>query len=134
MSSPRLLLAAGSVAASLAGIGPAVTHGSTVAPVRTSADGVAVTAGSLRAGAPLSSQVVVPAAASRLVGAAAGSRALAARVRLTITRASDDATLFTGSLATFRSLPVQAGTKLVVTVQRVPGYAGLRASAELRWS
>jgi hypothetical protein len=49
-------------------------------------------------------------------------------------RAADGAILFTGSLATFRTLPVRSGTTLVVRVQRAPGYAGLRAGGMLRWS
>ena len=51
-----------------------------------------------------------------------------------LVRAADGATLFTGSLATFHTLPVVAGTKLVVTVQKPAGYAGVRAGAALSWS
>ena len=134
MFSPKLLLAAGSAAASLAGVVPAVTHGSAVAPLHSGAAGVAVSAGSLRAGASTSVRVDVPVGVSQLTGSSSGSPALAGRGHVTVTRAADGATLFTGSLATFRSLPVQAGTTLVVSVQRASGYAGLKASAMLRWS
>jgi hypothetical protein len=71
---------------------------------------------------------------SQLSGSSSGSPALAGRVHVTVLRAADGAVLFTGSLATFRTLPVQAGTKLVISVQRAYGYAGLKASALLRWS
>ena len=123
MTSAKLLLAAGSVAASLAGIGPAVTHGASGAadPMMLSAAGSKTT-------------LTVPAGATTIVGRTTGSPALAERTRVTVTRASDGATLFTGSLATFRSLPVQAGTALVVQVQKPTGFAGLRASAQLRWA
>jgi len=131
--SPKLLLAASSVAASLVGLGPAVTHEAS-APVRTGAEGMAVSATGLRAGVAARASLSVPRDASRLVGIATGSPVLAGRVRLTVTRAADGATLFTGSLATFHALPVQAGTTLVVTLEKPGGYAGLRASAQLRWS
>ena len=134
MTAPKLLLAAGSVAASLAGIGPAVTHGAASAPVRAGSAGVTVSATDLRAGATVDSTLSVPAGATQLVGAAVGSPVLAGRVHLTVKRASDGATLFTGSLATFHSLPVRAGTGLVVSVQKPAGYAGLKARAVLSWS
>lgn len=134
MFSPKLLLAAGSAAASLAGVVPAVTHGSAVEPLRSGAAGVAVSAASLRAGASSSVRVDVPVGVSQLSGSSSGSPALAGRVHVTVLRAADGATLFTGSLATFRTLPVQAGTTLVVRVVRAPGYAGLKASGLLRWS
>ena len=69
-----------------------------------------------------------------LRGTAFGSRAYGKQVRLTIIRAADGATLFTGSLATFHALPVVAGTKLVVRVQRPAGNADPRAGATLSWS
>ena len=133
MTSPKLLLAAGSIAASLVGIAPAVTHGTT-APVRTSATGLTVAAGALRAGAPVSTSVSVPAGMTQLTGSASGSPALAGRIRLTVRRATDGALLFTGSLASFRALPVRAGTPLVVSLRRPAGYDGLKASAVLQWS
>jgi hypothetical protein len=133
VTSPKLLLAAGSVAASLAGLGPAVTHGA-AAPVRTGAAGITVSAAAVRAGVAAQASLSAPANASRLVGVASGSPALAGRVRLTVTRASAGATLFTGSLATFHALPVQPGTRLVVSLTKPGGYAGLTASAQLRWS
>ena len=134
MVSPKLLLAAGSAAASLAGVVPAVTHGSAVQPLRSGAAGVAVSAGSLRAGASKSVRVDVPVGVSQLSGSSSGSAALAGRVHITVSRAADGAVLFTGSLATFRTLPVAAGTTLVVRVERGPGYAGLKASGMLQWS
>ena len=133
MTSPKLLLAAGSVAASLAGLGPAVTHGTT-SPVRTGPAGLSVMAGALRAGAPVTTAVSVPEGMTQLVGAASGSPVLANRIRLTVRRASDGATLFVGSLATFHALPVHAGTPLLVSLQKPAGYAGLKASAMLQWS
>ena len=133
MTSPKLLLAAGSIAASLAGIGPAVTHGTT-APVRTSPAGLTVAAGALRAGASVTTAVSVPAGKTRLVGTASGSPALAGRIRLTVRRATDGAVLFTGSLATFRDLQVQAGTPLLVSLRKPAGYGGLKASGMLQWS
>jgi hypothetical protein len=42
--------------------------------------------------------------------------------------------LFTGSVSTFRSLPVTAGTTLVLRVQKPVGFTGLQAGALLRWS
>jgi hypothetical protein len=135
VTSPRLLLAAGSVAASLAGIGPAVVHGSPVAaPLQVGADGVAVSIAQLRGGSSQAVTVDVPQGISRLSGAASGSPALAGRVRLVVTRGSDGAVLFTGSLATFRSLPVESGASLVVKVQKPVGFRGLEAGALLRWS
>jgi len=55
-------------------------------------------------------------------------------VRLTIVRAVDGATLFTGSLGTFHALPVVAGTKLDVRVQQPPTAGTLQAGATLSWS
>jgi len=135
VTSPRLLLAAGSVAASLAGIGPVVVHGSAAAaPLRVGAEGVAVSVAQLRGGASQAVRVDVPAGVSRLSGAASGSPALAARVRLQVVRRSDRAVLFTGSLATFRSLPVASGASLVVRVQKPVGFGGSNAATVLRWS
>lgn len=129
MNSPRLLLAVGSVAASLAGVVPAIDHSTaSAAPVQSSRAGLTVAA------ADASSTVVVPAGTSVLRGTAFGSPALARQIRLSVVRASDGATLFTGSLATFHTLPVVAGTKLVVVVQRPDGYAGLNAGAALSWA
>jgi hypothetical protein len=129
--SPRVLFAAGSAAASLAGIAPVLSHGATAAatPLRAGAAGIAVSAE--RSG---STEVVVPAGSARLTGAASGSRALAKRTRLLVIRSSDGATLFTGSVATFRSLAVVPGTKLVVRVVRPAGLAGQRAGTTLSWS
>ena len=66
--------------------------------------------------------------------APSGSPALASRARLTVTRSTDGATLFTGSLATFHSLRVTPGSSLVLRVQKPAGFGGLRAGAALRWS
>jgi hypothetical protein len=122
VTSPRLLLAAGSAAAALVGIVPVASHG---APA--SANPMRVTPGS-------TVTLVVPAGVARLSGVATGSPALADRARLTVTRASDRATLFTGSLASFRSLAVESGTKLVVSVERPGGFGGLRAGSALAWN
>lgn len=127
MTSPRVLLVAGSVAASLAGIVPAVGHGGQTAVQQTRA-GLTVSA------AAAETTVVVPAAKTVLRGQAFGNDAYAKRVHLTVTRSSDGATLFTGSLATFRALPVAAGTKLVVSVQPPAGGVARRAGAALSWS
>ena len=135
MTSPRLLLAAGSVAASLVGIAPLAAPGATPgsAPIRVGSAGIAVSVGQIaRAGAR--AKLVVPTGATKLAGTFSGSPALAARTRLTVARSSDGATIFTGSLATLHSLPVSAGTALVVSVQRPAGYAGLKAVAMLSWS
>lgn len=78
--------------------------------------------------------VTVPAGVSRLSGAASGSPALAGRVRLQVVRGSDRAVLFTGSLATFRSLTVESGATLLVRVQKPVGFGSLNAGTELRWS
>jgi hypothetical protein len=111
----------GTVAASAASVGPLVAHGSAGnAPLRL-APGAGVT-------------VVVPARASALHGTVSGSPALAARARVTVVRAYDGATVFVGSLATLRSLPVKAGTKLLVRVDRPDGFAGLSATSTLSWS
>ena len=120
--SARLLLAVGSVAASAASVGPVVAaHGSSGnAPLR------------LAPGASVS--LTAPARASALRGTVSGSPALAARAHVTVVRASDGATVFVGSLATLRSLPVRGGTKLVVRVDRPQGFAGLSAKSTLRWS
>jgi hypothetical protein len=93
--------------------------------VQSSAAGISINA------ADASSTVVVPAGSRVLRGTAFGSRSYGKLVRLTVVRAADGATLFTGSLATFHTLPVVAGTKLVVTVQKPAGYAGVRAGAAL---
>ena len=77
--------------------------------------------------------MVAPAGVAGIEGAATGSPALAKHVSLTIVRAGDDATLFVGSLASFRSLPVTAGDRLRVTVRRDGGYRGLHAAVRLRW-
>jgi hypothetical protein len=135
MSSPRLLLAAGSAAASLAGIAPVISHGATAAkPLQVGSDGVAVSVQALQAGASADAKLVVPSGVQALSGAASGSPALAARARLTVTRGTDGATLFTGSLATFRSLRVAPGTPLVVRVEKPAGFGGLHAGATLRFS
>ena len=134
MTSPRLLLAAGSVAASLVGIAPLGLQGSAAAsaPIRVGAAGISVSAGRVAAKGNHAT-LVVPRGVTRLAGSASGSPAVASRTRLTIVRGSDGATIFTGSLATFRSLRVSAGTKLVVSVQRPADVAGLKAVALLRW-
>jgi hypothetical protein len=125
--SSRLLLVTGSVAASLAGIVPAGGHG-TAARVTQSPAGLTVSA------ADSTSSIVVPMNKRVLRGLAFGNVGYAKRVRLTVVRAADGATLFTGSLATFHTLPVLAGTKLVVTVQTPDARRGVRAGASLTWS
>jgi hypothetical protein len=87
----------------------------------------------LAAGKASSVTLVVPAGTRNLSGVASGSPRLAALSRLTLTRSSDGATLFTGSVATFRSLPVTAGSSLVLRIQKPSGFAGLKAGALLRW-
>jgi hypothetical protein len=136
MTSPRLLLAAGSVAATLAGIVPVLSNGAAAAiePMQVGAAGVAVSVGRLPAGRASKVTVVVPAGVRTFTGVASGSPRLAALTRLTVTRSSDGAMLFTGSVATFRSLPVTAGTTLVLRVEKPVGFTGLRAGALLRWS
>jgi hypothetical protein len=121
VTSLRVLLAAGSVAASLVGLAPDASHGTPAA-------------GPLRLTPASTVTLVVPEGAARLETAVTGSPALANRSKLTVVRSSDGATLFTGSLATLRSLPVVPGTKLVVHVQRPDGFDGLRASAAVAWS
>jgi hypothetical protein len=121
VTSSRILLAAGTVAAALASVGPVVAHGSNGAAALRLEPGTTV-------------DVVVPAAARVLRGTVSGSPALARRSHVTVIRAYDGATVFTGSLATLRTLPVKAGTKLVVRVDRPAGFGGLRASAALSWS
>lgn len=112
-----------------------ISHGaSAVQPLRVGNDGVAVAVQQLQAGTSADARLVVPAGARALSGAASGSPTLAARSRLTVTRSTDGATLFTGSLATFRSLPVAPGTALVLRVEKPAGFGGLRAGATLRWS
>jgi hypothetical protein len=136
MTSPRLLLAAGSVAATLAGIVPMLSNGTAAgpAPMQVGAAGVAVSVGELPAGQAYRVTLVVPAGVRSFSGVASGSPRLAALTRLKVTRSSDGATLFTGSVATFRSLPVTAGTSLVLRVQKPAGFTGLEAGALLRWS
>lgn len=134
MTSPRLLLAAGTVAATVAGLGPAVTNGAPVAPLRVGAEGVAISLGQVRAAAPAELPVVVPQGVTRLSGSTTGSPALAARTHLTVVRSSDGATLFTGSPATFGSLPVTAGTQLRIHIAIPAGFRALKAAAMLRWS
>ena len=135
MSSPRLLLAVGSVAACLVGIAPVVSQGATIGstPIHVGAEGMTVSASRIAAPGDRAT-LVVPGGVTRLTGSAAGSPALVSRTRLTVVRGSDLATLFTGSLATFHSLPVTSGTMLIVSVQRPAGFTGLKAAALLRWS
>ena len=112
-----------------------LSHGESAAqPLQVGNRGVAVAVQGLAAGKSADATVVVPAGATELTGAASGSPALASRSRLTVTRSSDGATLFTGSLATFRSLAVTPGSSLVVHVQKPAGYGGLRAGAQLSFS
>jgi len=135
MTSLRLLLAAGSVAATLTGIVPVISHhGSQAAAVTVGSKGVAVAVQQLAAGSTADAQVVVPNGVRALQGRAFGSPALATRSRLTVTRSTDGATLFTGSLATFHSLAVTPGASLVVSVQKPTGFAGLRAGSQLQFS
>jgi hypothetical protein len=121
VTSSRILVAAGTVAAALASVGPVVAHGSNGAAALRLEPGTKV-------------DVVVPAAAKLLRGKVWGSPALAERSHVTVVRAADGATVFTGSLATLRTLRVKAGTKLVVRVDRPDGFAGLRASTAISWS
>ena len=136
MTSPRLLLAVGSVAATLVGIVPVLSNGAAagVGPLQVGAAGVTVTVEQIHAGQSSSVTLVVPAGVRNLAGGASGSPRLAARSMLTVTRSSDGATLFTGSVATFRSLPVTAGSSLVLRVQKPTGFNGLAAGSQLRWS
>ena len=130
MTSPRLLLAA-----PVAGIAPVLSHGATAAqPLQVGSKGVAVSVQQLSDGAAAGVKLVVPAGATELSGTASGSPALASRARLTVTRSTDGATLFTGSLATFHSLPVSAGSSLVLRVEKPAGFGGLRADATFRWA
>lgn len=123
VTATRLLLAAATTAAAAAGIVPAVHSGSAQA------------SGPLTVGdASATTTIVVPQSAKLLTGKTAGSQAVAARTRLTVVRTADGATLFTGSLATFKSLAVAPGTKLQVRVERPAVYAGLKADATLAWS
>jgi hypothetical protein len=137
MTSSRLMLAAATAAAAIISMAPAVTHaGSTLAsePLRSNTRGLAVSVGGPHPRAAAATRLVVPAGVSRLTGIASGSAALGTRTRLEVTRVSDGATLFTGSLQTFSSLQVAPGTTLEVRVQEPAGYAGLKAAALLRWS
>jgi hypothetical protein len=113
VTSARLLLATGTVAASLVGVVPMVGHGASAAsgPVAR----------------PGRTTLVVPKGATVLRGLPFGA---ARDARMTVVRASDGAVLFTGTPATFHVLPVAAGTKLVVTVHGAPRAAGSR----LTWS
>jgi hypothetical protein len=122
VTSPRLLLAAGTVAASLTAIGPGFAH-----------NGPASSASPLRVGTTGASTLVVPAGASTLAGTAWGSPAVAARTHVTIVRVSDGAKLFIGSLQSFHSLPVETGTTLQVRIDRPAAYAGLKAGTVLRF-
>lgn len=121
VTATRLLLAAGTAAAAVVGIGPAVHGGSASGPLTVGDSSATRT-------------IVVPQSAKLLTGQTVGSHAVAARTRLTVVRATDGATLFTGSLATFTSLRVAPGTKLQVRVERPAAYAGLRADETLAWS
>ena len=130
-----MLLAAGTAAATLAGIVPVLSSRPAAAgPMRVDTAGVTVSVQAVHAASSDAATVVVPEGVTSLTGAASGSPALAARARLTVTRSTDGATLFVGSLATFRSLPVVSGASLVVRVQKPIGFTGLRAGALLRWS
>src|SRR4051812_23337736 len=130
MTSLRLLLAAGSVAATLTGIVPVISHHDSQAAAVTVGSKLAVAVQQLAAGSTADAQVVVPNGVRALQGRAFGSPALATRSRLTVTRSTDGATLFTGSLATFPSLAVTPGASLVVSVQKPTGFAGLRAGSQ----
>jgi hypothetical protein len=121
VTSFRLLLSAGSVAATLVGAAPALPHGASASGPARLAPASTVT-------------VVVPTGVTHLAPVLSGSPALASRARVTVTRSADGATIFMGSLATLRSLPVVAGTKLVVHVSKPVGFDGLRASATVAWS
>ena len=136
MTSARLLLAAGSVAAALVGVAPVLAQsGSTsTSPLQVGQKGVVVSVAQLQGKGSAIATVVAPADAARLTGTASGSPALAAQSRLTIVRVSDGATLFMGSLSTFRSLAVPPGTKLQLRVQKPAGFSRLRAGALLQWS
>jgi hypothetical protein len=135
MTHPRLLLAAGSVAASLVAVAPVGLHSTSAAsaPLRVASTGIAVSVSQIAAQGD-HTMLVVPEGMTHLAGTDSGSPALASRTRMTIVRSSDHATVFTGSLATFTTLPVAAGTKLIVSVQKPAGMAGLTAGALLRWS
>ena len=69
MTSPRLLLAAGSIAATLAGIVPVLSHdGASGKPLQVGPHGVAVAVQSLPVGKAADATVVVPAGAKALRG------------------------------------------------------------------
>lgn len=122
MTYTRLLLAAGTAAAALGSLGPLGYSG-------------AAAAGPLQVGGRTgTTAVVVPSTAHLLTARASGSVAVAAQTRVTVVRTTDGATLFTGSLATFKALQVAPGTSLQVRVQRPARYAGLKAAAMLQWS
>ena len=122
MTSPRLLLVAGTVAASLVAIGPVLADG-----------GSAASTAPLRVGTTGTSTLVVPADAAMLSGTAWGGPAVAARIQLTIVRVSDGAKLFIGSLGSFHGLPVEAGSTLQVRIDRPAAYAGLKVGTVLRF-
>jgi hypothetical protein len=131
--SVKLMATAGTLAA--AAVGLPVAHAGRAnapAPLRVGVDGVALAADAVVA--PAIAEVVVPQRTGALVAERTGSPAAARRIRLTVTRAADGATLFTGTLATFERLPVSAGERLTVHVERSGATHGLRASATLAWS
>jgi hypothetical protein len=121
MTGARYLLATGTAAAALVSTVPAVQHGSAAKRLEVG-DRSGTTA------------FVVPASARLLTAVPSGSRAVASATHLTVVRTSDGATLFTGSLATFKALSVAPGTALQVHVQRPARYAALQAAAVLHWS
>jgi hypothetical protein len=131
--SAKLMASAGTLVATALGLPVAhAGHATAPAPLRVGVEGVVVSADAVRA--PAATDVVVPATAATLVADRAGSPAAAGRIRLTVTRNADGATLFTGTLATFERLPVSAGERLTVHVERSGAAHGLRASATLAWS
>jgi hypothetical protein len=122
VTSTRLLLAAATAAAALGSVGP-LGHGGADA------------AGPLQVGGRTgTTAVVVPAGRHLLTAQTLGSVAVAAQTRVTVVRTADGATLFTGSLATFKALQVAPGTSLQVRVQRPARYAALKAASVLQWS
>jgi hypothetical protein len=131
-----VVVAAGTLAASVLSLAPFSQEHRVAsrAAVTAGAAGVAVTAERLPLDARETTTVEAPAGVAALAATTAGSPALASHVRLTIVRDSDSATLFVGSLASFRSLPVAAGDKLRVTVVRDGGYRGLHAATRLTWA
>jgi hypothetical protein len=133
MNSSRILITAGTVAATLVGIVP-VANDNSARPGAISVDrtGIAVVADALQGSA--ATAVIVPAGVTQLDGVATGSPTVAKHVTVRLVRVADGATLFVGTLATFRSLQVAPGDRLRLSFTPGAGYRGLHAAARLSWS